>query len=198
MNDFIDWFQTNWIDLARLAVQAAILVAVVRFGRRILIALRASQEQVGALLKLSVSDSVRETHSSPVFEEPVPVFRDPAPVHEAPAPAHLAPAPAFSHPLHAPASSGLQQSLGGRVIPSRETSSAVAIAEPPAPPAAPAYTPWVEAPAVTTPVDHGESGHEHEALSERPPMQWLQAAEPRKSVNPLRRIVRWLQAPAGS
>ena len=58
MSDFSDWLQNNWIDLARLGVQSAILVAIVRYGRRLLAALRASQEQIGALLKLSVADGM--------------------------------------------------------------------------------------------------------------------------------------------
>jgi len=56
MSEFSDWLQNNWIDLARLGVQAAILAVVVRYGRRLLATLRASQEQIGALLKLSVTD----------------------------------------------------------------------------------------------------------------------------------------------
>jgi hypothetical protein len=58
MSEFSDWLQSNWIDLARLGVQAAILAAVVRYGRRLLATLRASQEQIGALLKLSVAEGV--------------------------------------------------------------------------------------------------------------------------------------------
>ena len=64
MTEITDWFQNNWIDLARLLVQCAILAAVVRYGRKLLATMRASQEQVGALLKLSVSDTVVE-HSAP-------------------------------------------------------------------------------------------------------------------------------------
>ena len=64
MTEISDWFQNNWIDLARLLVQGAILAAVVRYGRKLLATLRASQEQVGALLKLSVSDAVAEQPAS--------------------------------------------------------------------------------------------------------------------------------------
>lgn len=68
MGDFSDWLQNNWIDLARLGVQSAILVAIVRYGRRLLAALRASQEQIGALLKLSVADGMT-THDSTARSE---------------------------------------------------------------------------------------------------------------------------------
>src|SRR5438270_6099180 len=60
MNGISDWFENNWIDLARLLVQLAIFAAVVRYGRKLLATLRASQEQVGALLRLSVSDAVSD------------------------------------------------------------------------------------------------------------------------------------------
>ena len=55
MTGISDWFENNWIDLARLLVQLAIFAAIVRYGRKLLATLRASQEQVGALLRLSVS-----------------------------------------------------------------------------------------------------------------------------------------------
>jgi hypothetical protein len=58
MSDFSDWLQNNWIDLARLGVQSAILVVVVRYGHKLLATLRASQEQIGALLKLSMGGNV--------------------------------------------------------------------------------------------------------------------------------------------
>ena len=51
MTGISDWFENNWIDLARLLVQLAIFAAVVRYGRKLLATLRASQEQVGALLR---------------------------------------------------------------------------------------------------------------------------------------------------
>ena len=53
MNDFGGWMQDNWYQLGSFFVQFAFLCAAVWFARRILRTLRASQEQVGALLKLS-------------------------------------------------------------------------------------------------------------------------------------------------
>src|SRR5712664_956629 len=73
MSEMSDWFQNNWIDLARLLVQGAILAAVVRYGRKLLATLRASQEQVGALLKLSVSSVSSDTAA----ERPAPRAREP-------------------------------------------------------------------------------------------------------------------------
>jgi hypothetical protein len=56
MTQFSDWIQANWFEFGILVVLSAILATVVWFARNILKSLRASQEQVGALLRLSFSD----------------------------------------------------------------------------------------------------------------------------------------------
>jgi len=68
MNDFTTWMQSNWYTLGNLLSQFAFLVAGVWFARKILRTMRASQEQVGALLKLSVTGAVNERHSSSAAE----------------------------------------------------------------------------------------------------------------------------------
>jgi hypothetical protein len=68
MNAMSDWFSNNWIDLARLLVQLAIFAAVVRYGSKLLATLRASQEQIGALLKLSVSETAAAVQPAPTPE----------------------------------------------------------------------------------------------------------------------------------
>src|SRR6202022_3904942 len=116
MIDMSDWLENNWIDLACLFVQGAILAAVVRYGRKLLATLRASQEQVGALLKLSLSDTVAE-RAAPApepeptrqFEPPPAAVREPEPEPE-PEPVF---AGSFSRPSYA---EERKQSLGGRVI----------------------------------------------------------------------------------
>ena len=90
MTGISDWFENNWIDLARLLVQLAIFAAVVRYGRKLLATLRASQDQVGALLRLSVSSDTAAERIAPLaperrdrFEVPEPEPRkrfEPAPV----------------------------------------------------------------------------------------------------------------------
>src|SRR5256885_5112769 len=76
MTEFTDWLQNNVIDVARLLMECVILVTVVRFSRTLLRTLRASQEQLGALLRLSVSDGAsQQTTSGPssmseAFSEP--------------------------------------------------------------------------------------------------------------------------------
>src|SRR4051812_44675310 len=90
MTEFTDWLQNNVIDVARLLMECVILVTVVRFSRTLLRTLRASQEQLGALLRLSVSDGAsQQTTSGPssmseAFSEP--------PMHDAQDDSERAPA----------------------------------------------------------------------------------------------------------
>jgi hypothetical protein len=55
MNEFNSWTEINWYSLGSLLIQLALLVAGVWFARDFLKAMRAFQEQVGALLKLSIT-----------------------------------------------------------------------------------------------------------------------------------------------
>jgi hypothetical protein len=64
MNEFTAWMQSNWYALGNLLIQLAFLAAGVWFANKILKTMRASQEQVGALLKLSVTGESSERHSS--------------------------------------------------------------------------------------------------------------------------------------
>ena len=195
MSDFSDWLQNNWIDLARLAVQCAILAVVVSYGRKLLRTLRASQEQVGALLKLSVSDTAEQPAAAAIAE--------PEPSLEAKTFSSLLP-----EPLHAPSSASSratydterEHSLGGRVLRESGNVSAVAVEE------EPAFTPWIAAPGMEP--QHAEVRPPQAEL--RPPRvapsanrvsSWLQAPIRRPGVsrvNPWRKMVRWLQAPAGN
>jgi hypothetical protein len=69
MNEFTTWMQSNWYALGNLLIQFAFLAAGVWFARKILKTMRASQEQVGALLKLSVTGATAERHSSSASAE---------------------------------------------------------------------------------------------------------------------------------
>ncbi len=60
MNAYSDWIQNNWYEAGSFLVQFTFLMAGIWFARKILRTLRASQEQVGALLRLSVSDVIPE------------------------------------------------------------------------------------------------------------------------------------------
>lgn len=57
MNEFATWMQSNWYSLGNLLSQLAFLAAGIWFARKILKTMRASQEQFGALLKLSITGS---------------------------------------------------------------------------------------------------------------------------------------------
>ena len=71
MSEFTTWMQSNWYALGSLLLQVAFLAAVVRFAGEILRTMRASQEQVGALLKLAVTGALSErTAPSTVTERP--------------------------------------------------------------------------------------------------------------------------------
>ncbi len=91
MNEFSIWMQSNWYALGNLFIQIAFLAAGVWFARKFLRTIRASQEQVGALLKLSVTGAISERHSSPTvaersFASASPYWLTPAEIPPAPLP----------------------------------------------------------------------------------------------------------------
>jgi hypothetical protein len=211
MTDFGDWVQNYGLDIARLMVQGAILGAVILYSRKLLQVLRASQEQVGALLRLSLSGGASEQPtprraadefaSRPVSAPastsiPASAFDssfDSAPAY-APPPPSPAPAQSYSHGSILGPINGFterEQSLGGRVAPDRAT--ATMVEETPEPEFAP-LTPWVGAP-MNSPADSAINDRGRVAAA----VQWLQSAPaPKKRRgNPIVRAIRWLQAPAG-
>jgi hypothetical protein len=64
MNDFSSLPIKDWYALGSLVVQLGFLVAAVWFARNFLRAMRAFQEQIGALLKLSITSTPGERQSS--------------------------------------------------------------------------------------------------------------------------------------
>jgi hypothetical protein len=58
MNEFTTWVQSNWYELGNLFAEFVFLAVGIWFARKILRSIRASQEQVGALIKLSVTGVV--------------------------------------------------------------------------------------------------------------------------------------------
>ena len=64
MNEFTVWVQSNWYEIGILLIALAFLVAGVWFARNILRTARAFQEQIGALLKLSITTPSTELHSA--------------------------------------------------------------------------------------------------------------------------------------
>jgi hypothetical protein len=186
MNEISDWFQNNWIDLARLLVQCAILATLVRYGRKMLATLRASQEQVGALLRLSVSDAVGE-RSAPGPEPHKQFEPSSAAVPEREPEPEPVFAGTFSRTSHA---AEREQTLGGRVI----GAQAPAFTAPAQRAEIPSLTPWVSAPAT----EPERLNTQAASIPARPSVStWLQAPMRSSGVSPWRKVVRWLQAPAG-
>jgi hypothetical protein len=64
MIDFTVWMQSNWYELGTLFAEFVFLAAGIWFARKILRTMRASQEQVGALLKLSVTGAAADRQSA--------------------------------------------------------------------------------------------------------------------------------------
>ena len=64
MNDFGPLVSKDWYALGSLVAQLGFLVAAVWFARNFLRAMRAFQEQIGALLKLSITSSPSERQSA--------------------------------------------------------------------------------------------------------------------------------------
>jgi len=64
MNDFNSWSEINWYAVGSLLSQCAFLVAGVWFARNFLRTIRAFQEQLGTLLKLSITAAPSEPLSA--------------------------------------------------------------------------------------------------------------------------------------
>src|SRR5215471_2160232 len=107
MNEITSWMQNNWYSLGSLLGQFAFLAAGVWFAQKILKTIRASQEQFGALLKLSLSDQLNEqSKASPAAHHATPYVMADWPAPEASAPALSMPEPERAHHV-APAWHGL-------------------------------------------------------------------------------------------
>ena len=60
MNDLMPWTQNDWYAAGSLLIRLGFLFAAVWFARNFLRTIRAFQEQVGALLKLSITATSSE------------------------------------------------------------------------------------------------------------------------------------------
>ena len=208
MNQIIDWMQSNWYELGSLAAQFTFLFAGLWFAQKILKTMRASQQQLGALLRLSMTDGLeeraQEIEPAPNLTPSVVATSMFSPVEERPTPAPSAPrtAPArssasysaFEKPARNEAPS-LSEEMSGRAS-QPAPSAATAMIEPTYGP-----TPYVAAP-LTLP--EGETEGSSIAAAGRGVVQWLQTpmaskkASRKKGPSPLRKVVRWLQAPVRS
>jgi hypothetical protein len=69
MSDLTALDQNNWSASASLVIQLAFLIAGVWFARNLLRTMMTFQEQVGAILKLSITGVTAERHSSSASAE---------------------------------------------------------------------------------------------------------------------------------
>src|SRR5215472_1318752 len=60
MDQIINWMQNNWFELGTLVGQFTLLFAGLWFAGKILNTMRATQQQMGALLRLSMSNGLEE------------------------------------------------------------------------------------------------------------------------------------------
>lgn len=203
MTGISDWFENNWIDLARLLVQLAIFAAIVRYGRKLLATLRASQEQVRALLRLSVSSETAAERNAPLapgrrerfeapepeprkrFEPPAVNFREPEPVPQPEPEPEPVFAGGYSRPSYA---AEREQSLGGRLMGAQEP----AFSAPAQRVESASLTPWVSAPAMEP---ERLNVPEPPAPARASASSWLQAPVRNNSVSPWRKMARWLKEP---
>jgi hypothetical protein len=209
MNQIIDWMQNNWYEFGSLIAQFTFLFAGLWFARKILIAMRATQQQFGALLRLSIADGLeehsrqRETiHEFSSAEAPSVVTskmfttatEQPLATPTAPPEQSSTSYAAFERPVRGAAPS-LSEEMAGRARISSPVppvhDATTHDAAPPDP------TPFVAAPLTLPEEEHGGNPV---ADAGRGVVQWLQSPVASKSNgdSALRKIVRWLQAPARS
>ena len=145
MTEFSTWMQSNWYEFGSILAEFAFLITGVWFARKILKTLRASQEQFGALLKLTLTDELNE---------------------------------------RANASAEAQRSVSS-VEADRPTPYVMAD-----------WPTATEAPALSMP--ESEPRRNFLGAAWRGTVQWLKAPIRKPGPSPLRKVARWLQAPARS
>jgi len=106
MSDVNAWMQTNWQELGTFLVEIAFLIAAIWFAHNILKALRAFQEQIGALLKLTITPSTTEREAPPTqtsarssLAETSPYWLTPSETQAATQSAAVAHEPGLSEPV---------------------------------------------------------------------------------------------------
>jgi hypothetical protein len=193
MDQIANWMQNNWYEFGSLVGQFTLLFAGLWFAGKILSALRATQQQMGALLRLSMTGGLDE-HSK-IEEGPQVGEANHEPVPSVVAGPMLSPAmerpasySAFERPARV-ATPSLSSELSGPAKPSAPIASTLVADAPMASTQDP--TPYVAAP-LTMPEGEHSGGHLASAV------QWLQTpmANKKKGPSPLKKVVRWLQAPA--
>lgn len=191
MDQTANWMQSNWYELGSLLAQFTFLFAGLWFAWKILRAMRATQQQMGALLRLSMTDGLEErSKTGEASQEPTPSVVATSmlsPVMERPTSYA-----AFERPPRTETPS-LSSDLSGRA------KASVPITSPPIADAPMAST-HESTPYVAAPLTLPEDAHNGRNLAAagRGVLQWLQTpmANKRTGGSPLKKVVRWLQAPA--
>jgi hypothetical protein len=192
MNDITNWMQNNWYEFGSLFAQFAFLIAAVWIGRKILKSMRATQQQFGALLRLSITEGLEDrsklsetAHETLTVRSSVvasPMF---SPVAERPAaPTNGSTSYAAFEKPHRPEAPSLSEELNGRAMASTPMTSSMEEDS----------TPYVAAPLTLPEDEHGGI-----AAAGRGVVRWLQTPMASSGgSSPWRKVVRWLQAPARS
>ena len=187
MDQIANWMQSNWDELGSLVAQFTFLFAGLWFAGKILKTMRATQQQMGALLRLSMTDGLEEHPKiSETTHEPTPSVVATSMFSTAPQrPTSYA---AFEKPARIEVASPSNGS-NGRAKASASIATAPMAEAPIMSTEEP--TPYVAAP-LTLPEGEHNDGHLAAAV------QWLQTpmVNKREGGSPLKKVVRWLQAPA--
>jgi hypothetical protein len=191
MNQTIAWIESNWYELGSLIAQFAFLFVGLWFAQKILRTMRASQQQFGALLRLSMCEGLEERPNESEARKATPsvvasamlsaiLDRPTVPTHVSTSYA------AFEKPPRSKAPS-LRDELNPRTEAKTPTPAIAPTTEPTYEP-----TPYMAAP-LTLPRDE-QNGSRISAA------EWLQTpvASKHSSSSPWRRVVRWLQTPVRS
>lgn len=189
MDQIANWMQNNWYEFGTLVGQFTLLFAGLWFAGKILKAMRATQQQMGALLRLSMTGGLEERSKiSEAALEPTPSVV--ASSMLSPAMERPTSYSTFERPARTETPS-LSSELSGRARASTPIASAPIADAPMA--SAQEPTSYVAAP-LTLPEDEHSGGHLAGVV------QWLQTpmANKRTGGSPLKKVVRWLQAPARS
>lgn len=196
MNEITSWMQDNWYSVGSLIAQFGLLFVGLWFGRKILKTMRASQQQFGALLRLSMTDGLQEQPKTGDMQEYESVSGAPSRAESSVVTGGIlgrvndrpTSYSAFEKPSR-PAAPSLSEELSGRAMTSAP--AATALMEPTEEP-----TPYVSAP-LTLPEEEQNGGGL--AAAGRGVVQWLNTpmASKKRRISPLRKVVRWLQASAG-
>lgn len=193
MNDITNWIQNNWYEFGSLFAQFTFLIAAVLLGRKMLKSMRATQQQFGALLRLSITEGledrskVNETaHETSAARSSVVASSMLSPVPERPAaPTNGSTSYAAFERPHRSEAPSLSEELNAGAMASTPVSSSMEDS-----------TPYVAAPLTLPEDEHGSGGI---AAAGRGVVRWLQTPMASSSgPSPFRKVVRWLQAPARS